>query len=213
MVSLGKVSFGFGRPQSSDHETVNSQGPPVTHWHLGHSLFQCPGCFLKAHWSQFPFKCPVCSHLAHWFWIPIGLAQSNDPESLASLSWSVSEQGHCHHLGLLCISLDTFSLFGHIPIIENQIRQLEQIAQKVWGPPPSSSCFLNFASEVWGRLGYEMYSQKDLSLWRGGIHIGYYLKASTNLLWKAAGFPSGPCWTSFTFFVIDGFHYKLFHTH
>lgn len=177
MASLGKVTFGFRPPQSSDYETVNTQGPPVAHWHLGHSPFQRPGCCLKAHWSQSFFECPFCSHLAHWFWIPMGLAQSNDSGSLASLSWSMSGQDHCHHLGLLCISLDVFSLFGHIPIIENQIRQLEQIAQKVWGPPPSSSCFLNFVSEVWGRLGYEMYSQKDLPLRRGGIHIWMLFKS------------------------------------
>ena len=62
------------------------------------------------------------------------LVQKGQPPSW----WSLSRQSHCNHLGLLHISLGTFSLFSHIPIIENQISQLEQIIH--WSLR-TSSCF------------------------------------------------------------------------
>ena len=84
------------------------------------------------------------------------LVQKGQPPSW----WSLSRQSHCNHLGLLHISLGTFSLFSHIPIIENQISQLEQIIH--WSLR-TSSCFLNFVPDIWGRPGYEMHSQKGPS--------------------------------------------------
>jgi len=42
----------------------------------------------------------------------------------------LSDQNHCHHLGLLHISLGVFSLFSHIPIIEKQLGQLEEIVHQ-----------------------------------------------------------------------------------
>ena len=39
-----------------------------------------------------------------------------------------------------------------------------------WSLRPRS-CFLNFVPDVWGRLGYEIHSQGDLSLRGGWIHI------------------------------------------
>ena len=38
----------------------------------------------------------------------------------------------------------------------------------------------------------------------------YFLKASTNLLWKTAGFSSCPYWTSFTFSKLTGFTVRFF---
>ena len=84
------------------------------------------------------------------------LVQKGQPPSW----WSLSRQSHCNHLGLLHISLGAFSLFTHIPITENQISQLEQIIQSSLR---TGSCFLNFVPDVWGRLGYEMHSQKGPS--------------------------------------------------
>ena len=49
------------------------------------------------------------------------------PEKPLPLWWSLSRQSHCNHVGLLHISLGAFRLFGHIPITENLISQLEQI--------------------------------------------------------------------------------------
>ena len=86
---------------------------------------------------------PARARLAQKSWFP--------------LWWSLSGQNHCNRLGLLHISLGAFSLFGHIPIPENQISQLEQIIH--WSLR-TSSCFLNFAPDGWGRLGYEMHSQR-----------------------------------------------------
>ena len=63
--------------------------------------------------------------------------------------WSLSRQSHCNLLGLLHISQGTFSLFGHIPVTENQISQLEKIALRNLR---TSSCFLNFVPDIWGRL-------------------------------------------------------------
>ena len=96
----------------------------------------------------------------------VRLAQKNQTLSW----WSLSRQSHCNHLGLLHISQSTFSLFGHIPIIENQISQLEQIAH--WNLK-TSSCFLNFVPDIWGRLSCA-------SGQKGSLFV-YFLKASTNL--------------------------------
>ena len=84
------------------------------------------------------------------------LVQKGQPSSW----WSLSRQSHYNHLSLLHISLGASSLFSHIPIIENQISQLEQIIH--WSLR-TSSCFLNFVPDVWGRLGYDMHSQKGSS--------------------------------------------------
>lgn len=59
-------------------------------------------------------------------WVPMGLVVyhgQTGPESLASLVVS-GGQRLCHHLGFFVFSLCSFHLFGHIPIIENQINQL-----------------------------------------------------------------------------------------
>ena len=44
-----------------------------------------------------------------------------------------------------------------------------------WSLRPRS-CFLNFVPDVWGRLGYEIHSERDLSLRGGGIHICIFSK-------------------------------------
>ena len=173
MVSLGRATFGLGPLQSSDCKTINGGGGPVTLWHLGHSLFQCPGCLQRAYQSQSSLQCPFCPHrvtlaLYGYPWALGSVRARLAQKSQLPLWWSLSGQNHCHHLGLLHISLGVFSLFGRIPITENQINQLEQTIH--WGLR-TSSCFLNFAPDVWGRLGYEMHSPKGLYLGGRGIHI------------------------------------------
>ena len=58
-------------------------------------------------------------------------------------------------------SLGAFSLFSHLPGIENQGSQLERIVP--WSLK-SNSCFLKFGPGVRGRLGYDMHGQRGLSL-------------------------------------------------
>ena len=100
------------------------------------------------------------------------------------MSGSLSRKKHCNHLGLLHIFLGVFSLFVHIPIFKNWISQLEQMIH--WSLRPRS-CFLNFVPDVWGRLGYEIHSERDLSLRGGGIHLCILSKSFQyfgHLMWR-----------------------------
>ena len=83
MVSLGRDTSGLGPLQSSDCKTVNGRGAAVALWHLGHSLFQCPGCLQRAHWSQSSLHC-LCPHRVHWPCGPCGLPGPDWPRKAAS---------------------------------------------------------------------------------------------------------------------------------
>ena len=172
MPSLHGATSGLGPCQSSDCETINGQGAPITHWHLGHSLCQWLGCLQRTHQSVFPPVSLLSTQgtliLSGYPWALWCTMARLGQKAWALLWWSLSGQSHCSHLSLLFTSLSAFSLFGHALIIENQISQLEQIAH--WDLR-TSSCFLNFVPDVWGRLGYEMYNQKGLSHGEEGVHI------------------------------------------
>ena len=61
MPSLHGATSGLGPCQSSDCETINGQGAPITHWHLGHSLCQWLGCLQRTHQSQSFLQHPLLS--------------------------------------------------------------------------------------------------------------------------------------------------------
>ena len=85
MVSLGRVTFGLGPPQSSDCKTLSGQGAPMALWCLGHFLFQCPkGCVYGHPPSSAPF---VHTGYTGPIQVPMGLMVCKDqigPEKLVS---------------------------------------------------------------------------------------------------------------------------------
>ena len=212
MASLGKVTFGFRPPQSSDYETVNSQGPPVTHWHLGHSLFQCPGCFLKAHWSQSSFECPFCSHLAHWFWIPNGSCTVKWPRK-SGLPFMVCEwTGPPPSFGPFVYFSGCIQPFQPYPYYWKPNKNWNKSLKRSEDLLLPAVAFWILRLKSGADWVMKCIAKRICPSGEEGSTFGCYLKASTNLSWKTAGFPSGSCWTSFTFSIIDGFHYKIFHT-
>lgn len=129
MRPLGRASSHLGPGQSFDCEAVKGQGSPsltgiwnkpsasalaVWKGHTDPSLSSCVPSVTRGAviLSGYP--------RAMWF----SLAKSAQ-RAWPPLCWFLSGQSHCHHLGLLFVSLGVFTLFGHIPIIENGISQLE----------------------------------------------------------------------------------------
>ena len=141
-----------GIPSSSSLAVYKRASPPP-------SLLQCPS-----------------AHTGHpgLVWVPVGLVVHHGQLGLQRLTsppvvsaWTKLQP-----------SFQPFAYFsGNIepfqpcPYYESWISYLEQIANRGLR---TSSCFLNLAPDVCGRMGYGMHSQKGLSLEGEGIHTHIY---------------------------------------
>ena len=133
MPCLGRAIFGFGPPSVFwlwNHQRRPT--PPPNSLVPGAFPLSIPWLFARVLPSQSYSNVSLLSSqstliLSGYLWALWSTMARLAKKSWPFLWWSQSGHSHCHHLGLLFISLGVFSLFGHIPIIENQISQLEQI--------------------------------------------------------------------------------------
>ena len=119
--------LGIGPHQSLDSETIKGRGAPAT---LASGLFPLPMTWLFAKEVSITIFTPVSllstqgtPILPGYPWA-LWCTMAKLVQKAWPLWWSLSGQRLCHHLGFLFFSLCSFHLFGHIPIIENQINQL-----------------------------------------------------------------------------------------
>ena len=172
MVSLDRANHRPG--QSSDCKTLNGHGP-VALWCLGHSLFQCPIGHVYCH----PPSGAPSVHTGYTgpIQVPMGLMVCKDqigPEKpvspLLAFEWSKPLPSS----GPFAYFSGCVQSFQPYPYYWKPKSLLKQIVH--WNLR-TSSCFLNFASDVWDTLGYEMHSQNGLSLEGGGIQVYILLKS------------------------------------
>ena len=109
--------------------------------------------------------------------------------------WSLSGQRHCNHLGLLHISLH-WAFWVNSLLLKTKYSNWSKSFIGLWGPAAAFWILHLISGSDWAM---KCIAQRTSPSGEEGSMLIYFLKVSTYLLWKTAGFSSCPCWTSLTF--------------